>query len=310
MTTEKTFEIDIQRGLLMDKKGILCIMSAAAIYGLTPVLARITYDMGNNALSMTFYRSFLSIPPLFLLIRHRKTGLGININLIKKIIVLSILGLTTTALLYSSYLYIGIGTTTTLHFMYPIFVAFIAKRSFNEHLDKKKIVALGLAFLGILFFIEARHTANLRGVVMATASALTYSFFLIGLETEKIESIDSHKLSFYLALFSSLALLIGNLFKSYIIINLSLKVYLIMIIASLGTSVIAIALLQEGISLIGSTNSALFSLIEPITSIASGVLFLSETLTLAKIVGCTIILGTISYLTVINSGLSIESPGT
>lgn len=50
----------------MKIKGILFTILSAIIFGFTPALANITYEFGNNSLSMTFFRNLLAIPILFL----------------------------------------------------------------------------------------------------------------------------------------------------------------------------------------------------------------------------------------------------
>ena len=96
---------------------------------------------------------------------------------------------------------------------------------------------------------------------------------------------------------------LGNLFYPYIVIKLSFKAYLLMFIVSILASVFGVLLLKIGISIIGSTSAAIFSLFEPITSLIFGVLLLNENLNLMKIIGSLIIFVSITYLA-INSNKS------
>lgn len=127
----------------MKIKGILFTILSAIIFGFTPALANITYKLGNNSLSMTFFRNLLAIPILFFILKHKKISLRTEKKEVKNIFILSLIGVAlTTALLYSSYSYIGVGAATTLHFMYPIFVAVTCKLFFKESLGKSKVLAL------------------------------------------------------------------------------------------------------------------------------------------------------------------------
>lgn len=56
----------------MKIKGILFTILSAIIFGFTPALANITYKLGNNSLSMTFFRNLLAIPILFFILKHKK----------------------------------------------------------------------------------------------------------------------------------------------------------------------------------------------------------------------------------------------
>ena len=52
----------------------------------------------------------------------------------------------------------------------------------------------------------------------------------------------------------------------------------------------AVALLQIGIRLIGSTKTSILCLAEPITSVVCGVVLLNEQLSIMKLIGCAFIL--------------------
>ena len=281
----------------MKFKGILFTMISAIIFGFTPILADITYTLGNNSLSMTFYRNLFAVPFLFFILKYKKISLKINKNEFKDILIISIFGVAlTTVLLYSSYSYIGVGVATTLHFTFPIFVALACRFIFKEKLCKNKIIALITSFIGILFFMEKGSSSNILGVLMALISGVTYAFYIVYLEKKKLININSYKLLFYIALFVSIAMFLGNLFYPYIVVKLCFKAYLLMFIVSILASVFGVLLLKIGISIIGSTSAAIFSLFEPITSLIFGVLLLNENLNLMKIIGSLIIFISITYL--------------
>ncbi|MDU2158778.1 DMT family transporter, partial [Clostridium sp.] len=139
----------------MKIKGILFTILSAIIFGFTPALANITYEFGNNSLSMTFFRNLLAIPILFFILKYKRISLKVEKKELKHIFILSLIGVAlTTALLYSSYSYIGVGVATTLHFMYPIFVALACRFIFNETLGKRKVLSLVMAFLGVALFMD------------------------------------------------------------------------------------------------------------------------------------------------------------
>ncbi|EOR24972.1 MULTISPECIES: DMT family transporter [Clostridium] len=281
----------------MKIKGILFTILSAIIFGFTPALANITYKLGNNSLSMTFFRNLLAIPILFFILKHKKISLRTEKKEVKNIFILSLIGVAlTTALLYSSYSYIGVGAATTLHFMYPIFVAVTCKLFFKESLGKSKVLALIISLLGVLLFMDMKNGSNILGALMALISGITYAFYIVYLEKQELVKINPYKLSFYIVSFTSVEMIIGNILGRYIRFNLSLKVYVLMIIISLLTSVVAIILFQLGVSIIGATSAAIFSLFEPITSIISGLLLFNETLSIKKVLGCIVIFIAVSYL--------------
>ena len=54
------------------QKGVLCTVASALLFGVTPVLASLTYDMGSNASTLTFYRNLMVVPVLVLLMAVKK----------------------------------------------------------------------------------------------------------------------------------------------------------------------------------------------------------------------------------------------
>ena len=283
----------------MKVKGILFTILSAVIFGFTPALASITYGLGNNSLSMTFYRNFFAIPFLFLMLKYKKIPLKINLKEIKDIFILSLIGVVlTTALLYSSYSYIGIGVATTLHFLYPMFVALACMFIFKEQLDRGTIISLILALVGVAFFMDFKSSGNMIGAIMALVSGLTYGFYILWIDKRNLIKMNLYKLSFYVVTFSALEMLIGNIFGGYIELNLPIKAYILIILCSVLASVVGIVLFQIGISTIGSTSAAIFSLFEPITSVITGVIIFNENLNLAKLLGCIIIFISITYLAI------------
>lgn len=283
----------------MKVKGILFTILSAVIFGFTPALASITYGLGNNSLSMTFYRNFFAIPFLFLMLKYKKIPLKINMKEVKDIFILSLIGVVlTTALLYSSYLYIGIGVATTLHFLYPMFVALACMFIFKEKLGKGTIISLVLSLVGVSFFMDFKSSGNMIGAIMALVSGITYGFYILWIDKRNLIKMNLYKLSFYLVTFSALEMLIGNIFGGYIKLNLPIKAYILILLCSVLASVVGIVLFQIGISIIGPTSAAIFSLFEPITSVVTGIILFNENLNLAKLLGCIIIFISITYLAI------------
>ncbi|AEE90731.1 conserved protein of unknown function [Tepidanaerobacter acetatoxydans Re1] len=70
----------------MKIKGVLSVIISAFLYGFTPILASLTYEMGNNSLSMTFYRNLFAIPFLFALLKYDNVDIKIQKHDLKNII--------------------------------------------------------------------------------------------------------------------------------------------------------------------------------------------------------------------------------
>ena len=56
----------------MKAKGYFLTILSAMIFGFTPILAKMTYSMGSNGITMAFYRHLFVIPILFIIIKFYK----------------------------------------------------------------------------------------------------------------------------------------------------------------------------------------------------------------------------------------------
>lgn len=130
---------------------------------------------------------------------------------------------------------------------------------------------------------------GLQGVALALISGVTYGGYMLLVEC-RLGRMPHFALSFYLeavcvALSGGYGLATGNL-----TVSLTPAAWLYSFLLAIGITVCACVLLQVGIRYTGATRAALLSLLEPIASVASGVLFMGETLPAGKAAGCALIL--------------------
>lgn len=286
-------------------KGAIATILSATLFGMAPVFTCKTYAYGSNPLTIVFLRSVLMMPVLYILMKTKKETIKVSKVQLKQIAIVALGGSgLTTILLSSSYQYIGGGTATTLHFLYPMVVAIACWIVYKQKLTKGKFIALGIATLGVFFFIDFQNATNLLGVGMAASSAFTYAFYMVFLEKKQLTHIHPYKLSFYIAGFVTLLVLAYHLIQPVIIFDLPWEAYGYAFLTSICSTFLGVVLLQVGIHYIGSTMASIFCLFEPITSLIAGHFLLGEALTFMNIIGCLIILGAV--LLFVLSGRTIK----
>lgn len=287
----------------MKVKGIFFTVISAVLFGLTPVLARLVQEMGGNALTLTFYRNLIAIPILGTILLIKRIGFKVPFRQLRSIMLVGVGGVgLTTLLLYSSYNYIGISTATTLHFLYPVFVAILCRVFYEEKLSKVKVATLTVATLGIFLFLDRNQSGagTSAGTILAVVSGLTYGFYMMDMEKRGLTKFNPVLVSFYMAVFIAGAFLLYNIPVRQIHFVLPPRAYLYIFIMAICTSFLAVALLQVGIQYLSATTAAIFCLFEPVTSNIAGVFFLNEKLTTAKIIGSIIILGAAAALAILD----------
>ncbi|MGI5897053.1 MAG: DMT family transporter [Oscillospiraceae bacterium] len=282
----------------MKFKGILYTVLSAVLFGITPLLVSQTYEMGSNPETFTFYRNLLVLPVLAAIMLVRHISFYLSWRELVLFFVFGIVGFAVTVLtLYSSYQYVGVGTATTLHFLYPVFVALICRICLKERLGAAKITALVAATCGVAFFIDWAHGAALEGVLLAVVSGLAYAVYMVGLDKTRLRSVSPFKISFYMAAAAAGALLVYNIPTQKIVFALPPLTLLYTFTGALCTSLFAAVLLQLGVKYLSAVTAAIFCLFEPVTSVVSGWLVLGEELSLLKIIGSIVILASVAFLT-------------
>ena len=84
--------------------------------------------------------------------------------------------------------------------------------------------------------------------------------------------------------------LVAGLLLGRLTLRLTPQAWVCAVLVALLAAVVACVLFQAGVRIVGKANAAIFSLLEPITSIVFSVLLLGDALSPAKLTGCALIL--------------------
>jgi drug/metabolite transporter (DMT)-like permease len=283
-------------GVIM-KKGYIYTALSAIIFGLMPLLTKIIIARGATSLTIPFFRVFYVTIVLFFVLKIKKIDLHLEKRDLLSVILTSIFGSgITIIILNESYNYVDTGIATSLHFLYPLFVAILCCFFYGEKIKKKQIISLSFALVGIICFMS-KGNGSLFGYFLAIASGLTYAFYLVKMDKTGLVKMNALKLSFYLALFTTIEIFTMNLFMQDIVFKMDVLSYVLLLVLALSSSFLATVLLQKGVLLLGSTRASFICLLEPVTSMIVGILWLNEAFTLNKgLGGLAIIISLIIFL--------------
>lgn len=279
------------------KKGYIYTALSAIIFGLMPLLTKIIIARGATSLTIPFFRVFYVTIVLFFVLKIKKIDLHLEKRDLLSAILTSIFGSgLTIIILNESYNYVDTGIATSLHFLYPLFVAILCCFFYGEKIKKKQILSLSFALVGIICFMS-KGNGSLFGYFLAIASGLTYAFYLVKMDKSGLVKMNALKLSFYLALFTTIEIFTMNLFMQEVVFKMDVLSYALLLVLALSSSFLATVLLQKGVLLLGSTRASFICLLEPVTSMIVGILWLNEALTFNKgLGGLAIIISLIIFL--------------
>ncbi|MDR1794214.1 MAG: DMT family transporter [Erysipelotrichaceae bacterium] len=277
----------------MNRKGIVFIVVSALIYGFIPVVFLWANREGTNAFTLTFLKSLVSLPLLYLILKIRRVSLRLERQNLWHILFLSGFMLITNLLLSISYLYIDIGTATNTHFFYPIFVLLLSSLLFKVRIQLRQILSILIGIAGILCFFSNFSADTKLGFLLAIASGFTYALYLVFIEQFRLGKKDGFVLSFYMSAFSCLLSLPLSLLpfdQTSFTFLFTPMVLLYVLLLSVLTNLIAIVLLNTGVSLLGSTTVSLLSLAEPVSAYLFGIWLLNQSMSIREFAGCGLII--------------------
>ena len=273
------------------KKGKVYLLTSAFIYGLAPVLARFAYGGGINSITLTFLRSAICLPLLFILLLKKKIPLSLTKKEVKDIFNAGIFGNAFMMItLYASYEFIPVGLSTVLHYIYPLIIVLVCAVIFREKTGIKTIISSILVTIGILLFAKIESGSDKVGIILAFISGLLYAFNIIYLDKSGLDRMNYIKLTFYFSVIMSITAFLFAFFSDALTFNISGYSWILSILISVLVTKIALPFFQLGIMHEGAAKAGILSTAEPITSVVLGIIFLNEEITLFGIIGCVMII--------------------
>lgn len=284
--------------------GILCAIAAAVIYGVTPILGKLTYSEGSNTMTLTFFRSFFSFPVLFVLLKVRGQKLGVSKKDFLTLALLGFLGAFATGLmLYDAYNYISVGLTTCLHNIYPVLVAVASVAIFRDKISRSKVLALILALVGLWTILAGDMRLNMIGVMLALGSGVVYASYLLLMDKSGMRRLDPFLISFYMCGVASVFLFTFGTVTGGITYGLTPKGWLFTFLMAVFVSVLANSLIPLAVKNVGPTVTSILGMFEPVVAVGMGILFLHESLTLKSGIGCALVIAAVILLTLEKDGV-------
>ena len=271
--------------------GTFYVFLSAVVFGFTPILANLSYAGGNNGVNMALLRALIPMPALMLLARRTSPGYRASAKQLRTGALLGFLNFGCSLMLYSSYSYIPVGIATTLHFLYPLFVMLYHVVRHGERSGLAKWCGLLLGVLGAALLIEMGEGGlSPFGMALALVSGVLFAGYIIILQKEAEEPLPLYRLMTVTSAAGAVLCAVTGAALGSLTLSLTPQAWLFAAAAALLVSIGGAAVFQAGVRLVGDTDAAIYSLLEPLTSILFGLLLLNEMLTARKVVSCVLIL--------------------
>ena len=269
--------------------GYLYVVLSSIFFGIMPSVQNKAMLNGAEPLNVTLVCHGVCLTVVFLLCLYKK----IDLRLTKKEFLIYVFsggfGLFVTDLcLNLAYTKMPVGMVTMVHFTYPVLVCFGGVLFFGEKMNLYKISAIILSVTGLFLLSGSGNVADKGGVIIALISAFAYAMNLMIIDHSAISGHSSLKKNFYIFLFSYICSMLVSA-SDFGSLHFEANQMIWMIIAGL-IMMAGSVFLTLGIKLIGSSDTAFISTLEPITSVLFSALIYHYALEARSIIGCILII--------------------
>lgn len=275
-------------------KGYAAALLSANTFGLIPLFTVPLMREGMSTESILVYRFAIAavvvaLIMLFKGISFRETGKHIRL-----IFALSILYFLCAHFLISGYRAMPSGVATVIHFLYPIMVALLMLIFFGQKLNKGGMLALLLAFVGVVFLSGIVGTSGLQialvDIGLVAFSGFCYAVYIVMINRSRADQVPMWRLTFYLMVFSTIFFGLVAFGKQELQFPQSVSAWGLLTLLGIVPTVISNILLITAIPRIGSTATSIMGVLEPLTAVLVGVLILGESLSFFTTIGIGIVL--------------------
>ena len=280
-------------------KGYLFAAIAAASYGTNPIFAIPLYREGISVTSVLFMRYAMAVAIMFFatMIKSPKAFV-IKPKYVGLLAFMGILMVLSSIALFESYKYLSAGIASTLLFFYPVMVAVIMAIFYKERLTKKSWACLVTAFLGVVILSKNDDGGfiSLLGLTLVMLSSLSYAIYLVYINRGPMKKINTSTITFYVILGGFLVMIPYCLLDGGLMLPKTTPAWINAIGLGFFPTVISLIFTSRAIALIGSTETAIFGALEPLTAVILGILILGETLTITPAIGMSLIFVSVTVL--------------
>ncbi len=287
---------------LLDE-GYLKVAVAACLWGTLGLFFRILHDDYQiPSLTLAFLRAGIAAAILVpALAMTRPSELRLSRRMLP---FCALYGFCGVAAFYFLYVQAVVQTTMTtavvLLYTAPAFVTLISWRALGESMTKRKLVALGVAFLGCAFVAQAYDPSllslNAAGLVLGLGAGLTYALYTV------FSKIMLKRYSVWTAL--AYALVFGTLFllplqkpSAFAPFVQNPIAWILLLGLAVGPTLGSLAFYSSGLLRVPASNASMVAMLEPVVASLLSFLVFGERLGGGQILGGAMVIGAALWLT-------------
>lgn len=261
-------------------RGAWIIVASAAGFATLGILIKYAFAGGANITTILAGRFLLAAAVMFFLLRLRGTSLAVGGKTAFQLILMGAIGYGGMSMLYANSIhYLPASLTGMLLYTYPAMVTVLAVVAGDERFTGMKALALVICTVGLVLLLGASFGgANLEGIVSVLGAAIIYSCYIV-IGNRILKNVQPLVTSFYVCTAAGLTFLFYGLATGELNLNVSSTALLAIAGVAFFPTVIAVLGFFSGLRLVGATNAAIISMLEPLITVLLSALLLGERIT-------------------------------
>jgi len=280
--------------------GVALIIVSSIGFGLAPTFATFSYRNGGNAVGTLLAR--FTVATLLMLIVRKVSSRQAKLPrplLFGQLFLLGALGYFTATILYFTAIQnIDSGLAITIFYCNPVIVVLLSWWLLGNKPSRIIVWCLVSTLIGVTIAAGQVGNADTISVILVLIVAVEYAFYMI-ISSKVLPKVD---------LFTGVTIVMFGAASSFAIYALfapssvevifpnAINGWVSVLMLAVVATVIPTATLYAGMNLIGTGKTAVIQTFEPVASILAGVIFLSEPLTVPRIIGATFVIGAVGVL--------------
>ena len=280
--------------------GVALIIVSSIGFGLAPTFATFSYRNGGNAVGTLLAR--FTVATLLMLVVRKISGRQAKWPrplLFGQLFLLGALGYFTATILYFTAIQnIDSGLAITIFYCNPVIVVLLSWWLLGNKPSRIIVWCLVSTLIGVTIAAGQVGNADTISVILVLIVAVEYAFYMI-ISSKVLPKVD---------LFTGVTIVMFGAASSFAIYALfapssvevifpnAINGWVSVLMLAVVATVIPTATLYAGMNLIGTGKTAVIQTFEPVASILAGVIFLSEPLTVPRIIGATFVIGAVGVL--------------
>ncbi len=279
----------------------LLVALSGVLYGFMGYLGTAIIANNMSITTMLFWRFAVASAWMLLFVLYKQKSQPLFATHKATLLAMFMLGATgyagSSAFFFIASSYIGTGLAMVVFFSYPIIIAAAGWLLHKKALSLFTMLMLLVMTTGLILLRDSSHDAfSILGILFGLASALGYGFYVVASKRFSSTITNSNAITMMVCLGSASLFLLWACLDNSFTVPSSLKSWAYLLVLGILATAIPIQLMLVGLKYISSMRAAIISVLEPLVTLAVGLVLMGETITHTQIVGVMLLLGSTIFV--------------